>query len=92
MEMVRNVKLEIVLMFRTCLPRSSLYRSVKLYHLVRTNIDIGRFNNNVIKFISFYSICLSCNFYNIESLELEVPCWIKHLTYFFKDLEALEMR
>lgn len=48
MEMECNDKLEIVLMFGTCLPRSSSYRSVKLYHLVRTNIDIGRFNNSAI--------------------------------------------
>jgi len=38
-----NDKLEI--MFGMCLPRSSSYRNVKLYHLVRINIDIGRFNN-----------------------------------------------
>lgn len=59
MEMKCNDKLEIVSMFGACLPRSSSYRSVKLYHLVRTNIDIGRFNNNVIKLSFSISIYLS---------------------------------
>lgn len=62
MEMECNDKLEIVLMFGTCLPRSSSYRSVKLYHLVRTNIDIGRFNNSANN-SAIISIALSLSVY-----------------------------